>query len=259
MSARDRTVIVVVAVVVALGAAWLLVISPKRGELSKLKSQVSAQQAQLAQEQSTVQAGELARSQFAASYTSLVRLGEAVPTDDNVPSLIYQIQSAASSTGVDFRALSVGSGSGGGSAPAAGAGQTPLPPGVTVGPAGFPIEPFSFTFRGSFFHLADFFSRLERFVTAGSHGIAVRGRLLTLDSVTLTPQSSGFPQIEATVSATAYLLPSAQGLAAGASPAGPAPAAASSSAPAGSAPAGGSTASSTSAAPPAAVLTGGQP
>jgi len=258
VSARDRTVIAVVAVVVALGAAWLLVISPKRSELSKLKSQVSAQQAQLAQEQSAVQAGELARSQFAASYASLVKLGEAVPTDDNVPSLIYQIQAAANSTGVDFRALSVGSNSSGGSAPAGS--QTPLPPGVTVGPSGFPMEPFSFTFRGSFFRLADFFSRLQRFVTATSHGIAVRGRLLTLDSVTLSPQSSGFPQIEATVSATAYLLPAAQGLAAGASPAGPAPAAAASSAaPAGSSATSASSASSSPAAPPAAAITGGQP
>ena len=31
----------------------------------------------------------------ASAYTKMVRLGEAVPADDNVPSLIYQLQSAA--------------------------------------------------------------------------------------------------------------------------------------------------------------------
>ena len=40
------------------------------------------------------------------------------------------------------------------------AGTPSLPPGAVAGPAGFPIEPFTFTFQGSFFHLANFFGRL---------------------------------------------------------------------------------------------------
>ncbi|HUZ29412.1 MAG TPA: hypothetical protein VMU90_09235 [Solirubrobacteraceae bacterium] len=257
MSVRDRTVIVVLVLVAAVAASWLLVIQPKRSELSNLQHQVSSTQSQLASAQSQLAAGQAARTQFRASYAAMVRLGEAVPTDDNVGSLIYQLQAAASAAGVDFQALSLSSQAGGS---ASGSGQAPLPPGVTVGPAGFPSEPFSFTFGGSFFHLADFFAKLQRFVSQTPGGLQVRGRLLTLNSISLGPGAGGFPQINATVSATAYLLPQAQGLAAGATPLGPA---ATGTQPASTTGSSGqpapSTQSSSSSAPPAAVVVGGQP
>jgi type II secretory pathway pseudopilin PulG len=258
MSARDRTVIVVLGVVAAVAAAWLLVIQPKRSELSNIQHQVSNEQSQLATAQSQLAAAQTARTQFRVSYAAMVRLGEAVPTDDNVGSLIYQVQAAANSASVDFQALSLASPGGGSSST-----QNPLPPGVTVGPAGFPIEPFSFTFRGSFFHLADFFGRLQRFVTQNSRGLQVRGRLLTLNSIELGPGNGGFPQISATVSATAYLLPQTQGLVAGATPVGPSATTTQQASTA--TPAGGSSAAvprpsqSSSAGPPAAVVVGGQP
>lgn len=257
MSVRDRTVIVVLALVAAVAASWLLVIQPKRSELSNLQHQVSSAQSQLASAQSELASGQSARNQFRASYAAMVRLGEAVPTDDNVGSLIYQLQAAASATGVDFQALSLSSQTGGS---ASGPGQAPLPPGVTVGPAGFPSEPFSFTFGGSFFHLADFFAKLQRFVSQTRGGLQVQGRLLTLNSIQLGPGAGGFPQINATVSATAYLLPQAQGLAAGATPLGPA---ATTTQPASTSGSSGqpapSTPSSSSLPPPAAVVAGVQP
>ena len=36
-----------------------------------------------------------------------MKLGAAVPADDNVPSLIYQLQAAANASQVDFRDLSL--------------------------------------------------------------------------------------------------------------------------------------------------------
>jgi hypothetical protein len=254
MSVRDRKVIGVLAVVAVIAAAWLLVIQPKRNELANVKRQVTSEQGQLASAQSQVAAGQAARAQFPSNYASMVKLGEAVPTDDNVGSLIYQLQSAATTTGVDFRSLALSS-QGGGSG---GSSQATLPPGVTVGSAGFPSEPFSFTFRGSFFHLADFFGRLERFVAATKRGLQVRGRLLTVDSITLGPGAGGFPQIDATVAATAYLLPPSQGLAAGASPTGPGGLATAASGSPGAA-SGAAPSASGAATPPVAAIAGGQP
>lgn len=234
-----------VAVVAAIAAAWLLVISPKRDQASKLESQVHNTQSSLDGARSELAAARSAQSTFRGSYSTLVRLGEAVPTDDDVPSLIYQLQSAATATGVDFGGLTLNPGGVSASTPAtppssttgsSSTSSTPtasttstasssstavLPPGVTVGPAGFPVEPFNFTFAGNFFHLANFFGRLERFVQATDNRISVSGRLLSLESINLVPGASGFPQIEATVSATTYLLPSSQGLVEGATPAGP--------------------------------------
>ncbi len=228
MTSRDRTIVVVLAVVAAIAAAWLLVISPKRDQASKLGDQIKAEQAQLTNAQSDVAAGEAARRAYATSYTALVRLGEAVPADDNVPSLIYQIQGAAHAADVDFRQLQLAPGSAGSAstAPASSSSATqastaPLPPGATVGPAGFPIEPFTFSFQGNFFHLANFFGRLQRFVIASNKQVSVSGRLMTLNSISLSPGPKGFPQITASISATTYLVPAAQGLTNGATASSP--------------------------------------
>jgi type II secretory pathway pseudopilin PulG len=244
VTGRDRTVLIVIGVLGAIVASWIMVISPKRDQASKLESKIHSVQTSLSSARSQLAAAEAARSTFRRSYTTLVRLGEAVPTDDDVPSLIYQLSSAASKAGVDFQGLTLDPAAAGaapatpppptGTTPAAAPTPTPttpaatattadgLPPGAGVGPAGFPIEPFTFTFQGNFFHLSNFFGRLERFVVADNKRLSVSGRLMSLDAIQLSPASGGFPQISATVSATTYLLPSNEGLVAGATPMGPA-------------------------------------
>jgi type II secretory pathway pseudopilin PulG len=239
MSTRDRAVVAVIALVAAIVAPWLLVIQPKRDQASKLQTQINSVQSQLAGVRTQLAAGNQARQAFASSYSALIRLGEAVPTDDNTPSLIYQLQSAAKSTGVDFQSLTFNAGQGGASASssstanlalpkakqaaaAASVTGSALPPGATIGPAGFPIEPFTFTFQGNFFHLADFLQRLQRFVVANNQKLSVSGRLMTLNAISLSPNGAGFPGMTATINATTYLLPASQGLLNGATPAGPA-------------------------------------
>lgn len=241
MSVRDRTVLAILALVAAIVGPYLLVVQPKRDQAAKLQTQINSEQSQLNSVRTQLAAGNAARAAFASSYTALVRLGQAVPTDDNTPSLIYQLQSAAQSARVDFQGLTFNAGQGGTTGPAptptpAGSSSrsssstspvsktstAPLPPGATIGPAGFPVEPFTFTFQGNFFHLANFLGRLQRFVVANNQHVSVSGRLMTLNAITFA-QNSGFPEINATISATTYLLPSSQGLLNGATPLGPAP------------------------------------
>jgi hypothetical protein len=253
-------VIIVVLALAAVVGSWLLVIQPKRSQASKLGNQVKSEQAQLDSVRAEVAAGEAARRAYASSYTALVRLGEAVPADDNVPSLIVQVQGAASATDVDFRDVALAPGSSSAaltptttptsSSSATQASTASLPPGATVGPAGFPIEPFSFTFQGNFFHLANFFHRLERFVVTTNRQVWVSGRLMTLNAITLGASPAGFPQIEAQISATTFLVPPAQGLTNGASSSGPSGSAGNSSTQSVSTPAGSTPA-------PTAVVTSG--
>jgi hypothetical protein len=266
MTSRDRMILAAACVLALLIAPYLLVISPKRSQASKLQTQINRVQSQLDTVRSQAVGAQAARTSFGKSYTALVRLGEAVPTDDNTPSLIYQLQAAASAAHVDFQTLTfnAGSSSGGSSAPttsssastskgstassspsAAQAATAALPPGATVGPAGFPIEPFTFTFQGNFFHLADFLGRLQRFVVMGNQQLSVSGRLMTLNAISLGPASSGFPQVTASISATTYLLPASQGLLNGATPTGPSSASAQPV----------STPTTTAASPPAVVST----
>ncbi len=226
MTARDRTVVIAVLAVVALGAAWLLVVQPKRGTAAKLSHSIQAVQAQLAGLQGQVVADQQARAAFPVDYAELARLGEAVPVDDNVPSLIYELQSAAKASGVDFRGLQLTPSAAPSAGPspsiaAAAAAATTLPPGVSGGSAGFDAEQFTFSFSGKFFNLSDFLGRLDRFVLTSGSTVQVSGRLMTLNALSLGPGPQGFPDMTANMSATTYLLPASQGLLDGASTAGP--------------------------------------
>jgi type II secretory pathway pseudopilin PulG len=216
VTARDRIVVVIVAVVALMAGSWLLVIQPKRDQASKLADQINSTQSTLDAARSQVAAGLAAKRSFGRDYTSIAQLGEAVPSDDNVPSLIYQLQSAATAAGVDFRVLKLVASTSATPAPAA------LPPGAAVGPAGFPTLPFTFTFRGNFFHLSDFFARLEKFVIATNKRVSVSGRLMSLNAINLGADPTlGFPHIVATIAATTYLVPATQGVLNGATPSGP--------------------------------------
>jgi len=247
VSARDRVLLVIIAIVGLVAGAWMLLIKPEHAKAQNLGAQIQTLQSQLTTAQGQVSSGLAARSQFAADYAELARLGEALPADDEVPSLIYQLQSAAAGAKVDFRTLQMASStsapapastsssssssstssssntptrSSASSAPGAAPSGTP-PPGASTGAAGLPTEQFTFEFTGSFFHLSGFFKRLQAFVIANNRHISVSGRLLTINAIALAAGPNGFPQISATVSATTYMAPASQSVLNSATPAGP--------------------------------------
>jgi hypothetical protein len=87
----------------------------------------------------------------------------------------------------------------------------------------------TFNFSGTYFDLADFFHRLKRFVYVANNQIFVRGRLMTIDTLTFAPGTAAAAptngpggQLTATVGATVYLSPKGQGVTGGATPQGPA-------------------------------------
>jgi hypothetical protein len=107
------------------------------------------------------------------------------------------------------------SGSGAAAAPAASTPSTPaqatqaatatLPPGAAVGSAGFPTMPFSFVFSGTFFDMERFLGDVQRFVRVDDKRVDVRGRLLSVDGFGLVAGPGGFPNVKASIVATAYL------------------------------------------------------
>src|SRR4051794_8539143 len=94
-------------VVVLAGAFWILLLSPKREEASKLDAQVTQLEGSLAQHQGEIATAEEARSDFPTDYQHLVVLGKAVPSEDETASLLVQINHIASETGVRFQTLSL--------------------------------------------------------------------------------------------------------------------------------------------------------
>jgi hypothetical protein len=234
VTARDRTVLIVVGFVALLGAFWMLALSPKRKEAADLGSQVTAAQDRLSAATASAASAEAAKKRYNSDYATVARLGKAVPVEDDVPSLVYQLEHTAHDHHIDFRSIELvssgataaGAPTGAAAAVASANGTTPaaatsavsaaLPPGATVGTAGFPTMPFSFNFNGSFFNMQKFLRSMDGLTTVQGESINVKGRLLTVDGVDLKAGPKGFPDVTATVAVTAYLLPADEGLTAGA-------------------------------------------
>jgi hypothetical protein len=205
---NPKLLIAIVALVAVLGAYWMLVLSPKREQISKLDGEVAAAQNDLQQAQATLGTYEKAQSAYKANYATVVRLGKAMPADDDVRSLMVQLDAAAKRSNVDFGRIAVGGTS---AAPTQTAGAPTGPPGsVTVANGGFTAMPFTFSFNGRFKNLRTFLARLEHFVTVSNDKIEVTGRLLRLESLSLKAGEEGFPQITAEIGASSYLVPQAE-------------------------------------------------
>jgi Tfp pilus assembly protein PilO len=210
-------------------AFYKLALAPKLERASELQTQIAASETKLAAAKVQAQTLQSVKRNYAADYTSLVGLGKAVPADDDVRSLLVQVNTAAKRSGVDFRTITLDSGAAAatpapdatGSAAATQTAASALPPGAIVGAAGLPTMPFSFEFEGSFFEMSEFMSRLERFVVTQGDGLRVRGRLLTVDGFSFVPSDKGFPSMKASLGATAYLVNPADGATGGATATGP--------------------------------------
>lgn len=161
MSRRDTYIVTVIAALAAVAAFWFLALAPKREKLSALDQDVAS--AQQALDQAKQEKVKFAQDQvaFPRLYASLGRLGKAVPAEEDVPSLLVQLNHAAAKANVNFHSVelkldlaekieqaaaeSSASASAGAAAPGAPAtgegGQTTPPAGGEAAPAGGEAAP----------------------------------------------------------------------------------------------------------------------
>jgi Tfp pilus assembly protein PilO len=224
MTRTNKILIVVVALAGSVCAFYFLALAPKREQIATLDGQIATKQAELDQVRQTLAVYESAKGSYESNYAKLARIGKAIPADDDVRSLLVQLESAADRTDVDFQNIELGSGLAGESsatatdAAASGDGLASAPGTVPFAGGTMSAMPFSFTFNGGFFDLSSFLARLERFVTVSNDEIDVHGRLLRLESLQLQPSPAGFPQMQAQIGAATYIVPPTEAVAEGGSP-----------------------------------------
>jgi Tfp pilus assembly protein PilO len=217
MTRTNKILLALVAVVGAGCAFYFLALGPKRDEVAKLDTEIAAKTAEVEQARTTLAEYERARATYKTNYETLARLGKAVPADDDVSSLLVQLESAADRSGVDFQKVELTSGGAAGTdagqPTTAAAGElAPAPGTVPVASGALSAMPFSFGFTGSYFDLNTFFSRLEHFVALNNKRLDATGRLIRLESVSIAPATTGFPQMKAEITAATYLVPPVQGV-----------------------------------------------
>ena len=158
MTRRDSYIVTAIAVLGAVAAFWFLALAPKREKLSALDTDVA--EARQTLDQAKQEKVKFAQDQiaFPRMYASLSRLGKAVPPDEDVPSLLVQLNHAAAKANVNFHSVELklalaekvqqasadasasaaAAPAAGQAAPAAGEGGAAAPPatGTTPAPAG---------------------------------------------------------------------------------------------------------------------------
>jgi Tfp pilus assembly protein PilO len=204
----------VLAVVGIAAAYWFLLLAPKREEVTALETQVAAKQAEVTLAEATLAGYRLARDSYRDTYARVTRVGKAVPADDDVRSLMVQLDSAAQTSKVNFRSITAGGGSGSPSTDPSGTpstGPTPPPGAIAAGSGAFSTMPFALTFAGDYGHLSDLFTELADFVSVKDDAIKVTGRLMRIDSITLAPvPGSASSELQAEVNASTFVVPRAQ-------------------------------------------------
>ena len=135
---RDKKIAIVVIPLLVLAGYWFLLLAPKREEASKAAAALAKQEERRDAARQRADALASSKTSFAADYAELVRLGKAIPSNVDMPSLMVQLDSAARGTGIRFAKIATGErtqapapaaappkapGKGDGSQPAAAGGQ----------------------------------------------------------------------------------------------------------------------------------------
>jgi hypothetical protein len=105
---RDRKIMIAIVPVVVLVAYWFLLLAPKREQASTAKEDLATQQQRVETARAAAEAAEGAKEDFDASYAQIVRLGKAIPSTVDMPSLLVQLDAAAAGTGIHFTKIATG-------------------------------------------------------------------------------------------------------------------------------------------------------
>jgi Tfp pilus assembly protein PilO len=206
VSRNTRILLAAVVAILAVGGFWKLALAPKRAQAADLAKQVATAQAQLAEQQSLLATYQGAQAQYKANYAEVVRLGKALPSDDDSRSLVVQLDAAAKRSGTDFDSIDV---SASGSSPSTTTASTPVAPGA-VSAGSYSALPLSLTFSGDFATVENFLGRVKRFVTVKGGKTLVNGRLMRIESVSLQPSADGWPTMDVQIGADTYIVPDDQ-------------------------------------------------
>lgn len=157
---------------------WLAVVAPARSHASRLAAQIDDAQSRVAMLEA-----EQARSPKAAAR-DLYRLSRAMPTQDDLPGILLELDRLAGSTSVTLQHVQ----------PAA---RVTLADGSSALPLTVVVD-------GRYRAVTAFLRRLRLEVSAGGDRVVAAGRLFDADQVTLVTKGQGSPVVTATLQLVAF-------------------------------------------------------
>ena len=173
--------IVVLALAMVAGLAYLVVIGPQRAKATDLQAEVTAMRKQVDDARAKSIDG---RKVAPIKIADLFRLSKAMPDQTDMSGLLLQLNGLASDTGIVFDSIT---------------------PQAVVGQAGYQVVPVHVIFHGNFYELADLLYRLRTLVTVNGGRLDATGRLFAIDTVDFAEGANGFPEIQASLLVDAFV------------------------------------------------------
>ena len=185
---------------------WFFLIGPQRSTAASIVNATAAAQVQLDQaKKPVVVVKPAAVTQPVIKTADLYSLAKAMPSTEDMPDLLLQLDQIARSAGVTLTSIS----------------PAPLTP---AGDGSYSSVLVTLAFFGDFYSVTDMLYRLRSLVTVRAGNLQTAGRLFSIGSVGLTPTGAG-SQLNAAVTVDAYVYgqsPAAAAAAAAAAPVAPA-------------------------------------
>ncbi len=180
MTARDRALLAVAAVLLLCGAFYKFAIMPEHQKAGRLQTQVVAARTALAKAQQLDLAGRAAVVALRHSQSDWVATQHAVPKVADVPALLKLLSRTARAAHVSMESIAL-SNPGSGTATVTGAVNTAL---------GLTTVPVSLTFNGGYQALNRLIDHLDTLVTITRRHIRASGPLVGISAVTVSPSGS---------------------------------------------------------------------
>jgi hypothetical protein len=173
--------VVVLALAMVAGLAYLVVVGPQRSKATDLQSEVALVRKQVDDARAKSIDG---RKVEPIKIADLFRLSKAMPDQTDMSGLLLQLNGLASDTGIVFDSIT---------------------PQAVVSQTGYQVVPVQVIFHGNFYNLADLLYRLRTLVTVNGGRLDATGRLFAIDTVDFAEGKGGFPEIQATLLVDAFV------------------------------------------------------
>ncbi len=165
---------IVSAGLLVLGAGWFVVVAPQRHDAAAAADQVNQTQARIHQLEAAAAAAAAsdtpAAKQPVIRTADLYRISKAMPSSEDQPDLLLELDQVARAAGVTVLTITPGAGSASGD---------------------YTSVPIDLSVTGDFYSLSDLLYRLRALVAVRHGALDATGRLFSVSSLALNPAGAG--------------------------------------------------------------------
>ena len=181
LSTRSLGLIVGLVVLVYAAGGYFMVVSPKKGEATRLDEEIAATTVELMTARAATEQQNDAQP---IAVADIFRLATAMPSSPDMPGILLELARIAEETGIRFKSIT---------------------PQSAVAVGEYQTIPIDVAFDGSFYALSDFLFRLRTLVSVRRGELHAAGRLFSVENVDFSEGESGFPTLSAALKLTAFV------------------------------------------------------